>query len=736
MRKIGLWSDMNMKRTLMLFLVFALVLGACAKLPATEAPTPTPESGLPTPVIALSQVPDAESAARAYLDAWKSEDYEGMYAKLSALSRDSLTLEDFEKQHKNADVAMTMQEMNYTILSSMVRPSTAQVNYEISYTTTLLGTITRSAIINMSLEGGSWQVQWDVSMILPELAGGNKLELTYEIPARGNLYDIYGYPLVAQDDAVALGVIPGQIDPDKEASMLSLLANILGVSSDSIYKKYQYAGADWYVAVGDVSAKVAQKYSDRLTQYPGLLMSSFRSRYYYDGGIAPHVIGYVLSISAEELEKYQRLGYRGDEKIGASGLEEWGEAYLAGTHGASLYVKDPQGQVVTKLASAKPKPAASITTTIDSTLQYYLQRSLGNQLGAIVVMERDTGKVLSMVSNPGFNPNLFEPVNYNSMVLGDVLADPQLPLYNRASQGVYPLGSVFKIVTMAAALETGVFTPDYPYYCDDKWTELPGTVLYDWTYARGFGASGMLSLKEGLMRSCNPWFWHIGLTLWNDGYKSAIADVAAGFGLGKKTGIEIPEFEGRLEQPDSVSANVQLAIGQGTMQVSPLQVAAFVAAVGNGGTLYKPTVVEKIVPVDGSAPVYEFKPVINGHLPVTPENLKAIQEAMVMVVRNTRGTATYQFRGLSVKIAGKTGTAENPAGDSHAWFAGYTFNEDPNRPDIAVAIILENAGEGSEMAAPLFRRVVQLYFSNYTNAGGTMPWEESPYIPATKTPEP
>ena len=167
-----------------------------------------------------------------------------------------------------------------------------------------------------------------------------------------------------------------------------------------------------------------------------------------------------------------------------------------------------------------------------------------------------------------------------------------------------------------------------------------------------------------------------------------------------------------------------------------MQVAAFVAAVGNGGTLYKPTVVEKIVPVDGTDSVYEFAPVVNGQLPVTAENLKAIQEAMVMVVRNTRGTATYQFRGLSVNIAGKTGTAENPAGDSHAWFAGYTFNEDPNRPDIAVAIILENAGEGSDMAAPLFRRVVQLYFSNYTNAGGTMPWEESPYIVSTETPEP
>ncbi|HQK03634.1 MAG TPA: penicillin-binding transpeptidase domain-containing protein [Anaerolineaceae bacterium] len=725
-----------MRRSFVLFLVLSMVLGACAKLPPGASPTPTPEAGLPTPVLVLTQAPDVEKEAQAYLDAWKSEDYEGMYARLSKLTRDALTLEDFIKQHKNAAVAMTMQEINYAVLSSMVRPTSAQVNYEISYTTTLLGTITRSAIMNLALEEGAWKVQWDVSMILPELAGGNKLELTYEIPARGNLYDIYGYPLVAQDDAVALGVIPGQIDPEKEANMLNLLANILDVSSDSIYKKYQYAQSDWYVAIGDVSAAVAQKYSDRLSQYPGLIMSSFRSRYYYDGGIAPHVIGYVLSISPEQLEEYQRLGYRGDEKIGATGLEAWGEAFLAGTHGASLYVKDPQGQVVTKLASAKAKPAASIYTTIDSTLQYYLQRSMGNNLGAIVVMERDTGKVLAMVSNPGFNPNLFEPVNYNSMMLSDVLADPKLPLYNRASQGVYPLGSVFKIITMAAALETGVFTPDYPYYCDDKWTELAGTVLYDWTYERGFGASGLLSLKEGLMRSCNPWFWHIGLTLWNDGYESAIADVAAGFGLGKKTGIEIPDFEGRLEQPASVSENVQLAIGQGTLQVSPLQVAAFVAAVGNGGTLYKPTVVEKIVPVDGTEPVYEFKPVINGKLPVTPENLQAIQEAMVMVVRNTRGTAAYQFRGLSVNIAGKTGTAENPAGDSHAWFAGYTFNNNPNRPDIAVAIILENAGEGSDMAAPLFRRVVQLYFSNYSNAGGTMPWEESPYVVKTQTPEP
>jgi len=370
------------------------------------------------------------------------------------------------------------------------------------------------------------------------------------------------------------------------------------MSEDSIRQKYAYAQADWYVAIGDVSAAVAQENSDRFASYPGIILSPFRARYYYDEGIAPHVTGYVLSISPENLEEYQRKGYRGDEKVGATGLEAWGENYLAGKHGASLYVKDPQGQVVTKLASAPAEPADSIYTTIDSTLQYDLQRSLGDWPGAIVVMERDTGRVLAMVSNPGYNPNLFEPVNYNSIMLDSLLNDPALPLYNRAAQGVYPLGSVFKIITMAAALETGVFTPDYPYYCDTSWTELQGVTLYDWTHDRGLPASGQLTLQEGLMRSCNPWFWHIGYTLWNEGYTTAIADLAAGFGLGKKTGIEIPDFEGHLEPPQTVSDNVQLAIGQGTLQVSPLQVAAFVAAVGNGGTLYRPTVVDKIVPVN------------------------------------------------------------------------------------------------------------------------------------------
>lgn len=232
------------------------------------------------------------------------------------------------------------------------------------------------------------------------------------------------------------------------------------------------------------------------------------------------------------------------------------------------------------------------------------------------------------------------------------------------------------------------------------------------------------------MRSCNPWFYHIGYTLWNDGYRTAIPDVAAGFGLGRKTGIEIPEFEGNLNMtPADVYDYVQMSIGQSTLQNSPLQIANFIAAIGNGGTLHQPTVVQHIG-LTGNEPVYVFEPKEIGQLPVTPENLEAIQEAMKMVIWNPSGTANFQFKNFPYNVAGKTGTAENPLGKSHAWFAGYSYEEDPDLPDIAVAVILENAGEGSEMAAPLFRRVMALYFSGMKNAGGTMPWEEEPYIPA------
>ncbi|MEA4812869.1 MAG: penicillin-binding transpeptidase domain-containing protein [Anaerolineaceae bacterium] len=720
-----------MKKSLLALMAFIILLGGCVKTtPSPSADvTETAPTSLPTPKAEVnSKYAEVDAFVRTYLTAWKGEYYADMYSMLSQETKASLSEEDFEKRHRNTYDAMTLKSLEIEQLSSMVTPgSSAQVALKLYYATNLFGNMERDSLMDLSYEDHGWKVKWNEGMLMNELKGGNSLYIDYQVPARGNIYDSKGYAMVSQSEAVSLGVVPERIDPKTETEMLSLLSTLTGYNADRIKDLYANANPTWYIPVGDVAADKAKQYAGQLASFAGIVLNSFKARYYVDGGLAPHSIGYVQPIFAEKLEYYKRLGYRGDEKIGTSGLELWGERYLAGEHGATLYVKDPSGKTITMLAQKESVPASSLFTTIDARLQYLLQNSMGNLRGAIVVIERDSGRIPAIVSNPPFNPNIFEPTNENNRDLTRVFNDPAKPLLNRATQGVYPLGSVFKIITMAAALETGVFQKDSSYYCGSDFTELDGWVGHDWTWAHKMPPSGTLTLQGALMRSCNPWFWHIGKVLWDDGYTTSIYDEAFGFGLGQKTGVEVAEDAGNLSKPQSVSENVQLSIGQSTLQASPIQVARYIAAVGNGGTLYKPSLIEKIVPVDGTTPIYTFTPTPNGTLPITHDNLMAVQQAMVSVVANKDGTAIDVTRPMTINIAGKTGTAENPLGDSHAWFGGYTWKNDPNRPDIAIGIVLENAGEGSQMAAPLFRRAVELYFNNYNISGYLMPWEDKPY---------
>lgn len=707
--------------------------------------TPTP---LPTAQAHITPAPNAQAAVTAFFQALHQDDYEAMYAMLAQSSRDAVTLEDFSKRWNDALNSMSASDIEVSIMSSQLGPHNAEVGYSITYKTVLAGDIQRNIVMRLVNENGAWKVQWDDGLILPELAGGNQLAMDYSVPARGDIYDRAGLPIVTQSSAFAFGIQTDQIDPDLRGTLTTELGLLCGLDPLDIEDEIDASGPGWYLPMCEATRAEAQRL---LSINPGgLVYTAYDSRYYSKTGLAPQAVGFTQFITPEQLNQYRRLGYNGSEKVGQSGIEKWAEDYLAGKHGGTLRVVGPDGQIISTLGQSSRQPADSIYLTIDSNMQSYAQSAIEFFRGAVVVMEADTGRVIAMASSPDFDPNYFEPENPNNAIgLGNLLNSPNDPLFNRAAQGQYPLGSVFKIITFSAALESGLYLKDTPYDCQYDFTELQDRVLHDWTWqhcqdaiaageacnASSEKPSGLLTLQEGLMRSCNPYFWHIGLDLfknWDRG--SDIAKMARAFGLATPTGIDqVEEASGQILDPTSELDAVNQAIGQGDVQVTPLQVARFMAAIANGGTLYRPQIVERIQPIEGD-PLLVFKPEAQGTLPLRSENLDILKEALLMVTHNKLGTATYPLRGLQFNVAGKTGTAESGSGKSHAWFAGYTLNKDnTGLPDIAIAVIIENIGEGSEYAVPIFRAMVETYYYGSPQRP-FYDWGQIGYPPYTPTP--
>ena len=740
----------NTVRLLPLLLFFTTALPACGSFTPTDSRVEEPvvfESTGAAPTDTPAGAPITEDAggyARAFYRAWELGDYLGMYSLLAPSSQAVVDSAAFVARYAETMDTAAIEAVHTQPLAMLQEGDTAEYGVRVTLTSAVVGDIVRDHTTRLAYEGGRWGIVWDEGLILPELAGGNRLALELRIPSRGNIYDRDGQALAYQGTAYELGVVPGQIAD--EPGLLAALSATLGTPPDAIKAKYATAMPDWYVPVGVVSEETLQANALALEPFldKGLTTPDRRpSRLYSDTNSAAHVIGYLGPIPADQIEDYKARGYRGDELVGLAGLEAWGEEYLNGTRGGILSVVDSAGNVVKLLQDREPEVARSIYTTIDLDFQAAVEKALadaiathpGASYGAIVVLDPRNGAVLAMATYPSYDPQVFNPLRDDGgAAIAALLNDPGQPLLNRATQGAYPSGSTFKLVTFAAALNSGLYTPDTRYTSTGSWSRLGDAYTkYDWLS----GGHGTISLRQAIVVSCNTCFYDVGYTI--DGADNTLFPrIAKAFGLGQPTGIQgvaeaaglIPDPEWKLAETGEGWATgdaVNMAIGQGYVQVTPLQMANVIAAIANGGTLYRPTLIDHIG-AGGNAPDEKPPSEVNGQLPLSADQLAVLQGALWDVTHAGSGTATHRFQNFAVPVAGKTGTAEAPPGLPHAWFVGYAPAEPFTAPDgryvegpeLAIAVVLEHTGEGSEAAAPLFRRVVEAYYGLEATA---FPWE-------------
>jgi len=633
-----------------------------------------------------------------------------MYRLLAPSSQAAISEEQFVAAYSSAANTMTLTRLTAALRSVLQQEGSAQAKFSATFETLLAGSFQVTNTLPLRLEEDRWGVLWSRACILPQLEGGNQLYLRPEVPVRGNIYDRSGRGLAVNGTRVVVGVVPGQLEDTGRT--LFLLSQVLEEPIASLRDKYADAPTHWFVPLGEISAQESAQHYDTLAALPGVVLKGKAVRFYRDGKLAPHVVGYVGLIGAEEVEHWREKGYPPDAVVGKVGLEAWGQKFLAGRRGGTLTVVSPGGDLVATLSQQLSSQSHSIYTTLDRALQQKAVELLEGQRGAIVALDPHTGQVLVLASSPTYDLNVFIP----AIAEDDwhrLIGTPGQPLVNRATQGLYPPASIFKIVTMAAGMETGLYTPSSTFNCQGVWMGLGNgwpMRCYIWP-----DQHGALDLVTGLVVSCAPVFYEIGLRL-HQRDPDLLLSYARRFGLGQPTGLVGLDEEAGLVPDDAWKRknlgeastpgdSVNLAIGQGYLLATPLQMVVLISAVGNGGTLYRPQIVQRISGTQNT-PEHTFAPETRGTLPVTPEHLVAIREGLRGVVSDRRGTARQAFEGCPLSVAGKTGTAENPGGEPHAWFAGYAPADDPK---IAIAVVVENAGGGAKVAAPIFRTLVEAF---------------------------
>lgn len=536
-------------------------------------------------------------------------------------------------------------------------------------------------------------------------AMNNCIRSLVEEAARGEVYDQQGKLLVTNRPAVNLSVIPAEINSYQSFS--EVLGSIIPADIYSIQGNLEKSNQNSFKAQTikrDLDKNQIIAIEEQRYKLKGSLLNIQPERKYLYQDLAAHILGYVNEISLEELSNDYFSHLSGGDIIGKAGIERTYDAFLRGIKGNKEVEVDALGREITTLQFKEPIPGNDVHLTIHSDLQKYIQDLMTDKKGAVIVSEPSTGKVLSMVSQPTYNPNIFTQQISETDWQEIVLSEDNI-LCNRSIQGVYPPGSVFKLITAIAALEEGIVQLDDHVYCPGSF-RLGEMVFRCWRET----GHGQQTIREAIANSCNVFFYTMGQKLGID----TLNRYARMFGLGEKTGVDLPgELSGLVPSQDwkrrtfnvawYPGDTINMSIGQGYLLVTPLQIHNMACIIANEGSFFKPFHVEKITDPSGQL-IQENKPVLVSQTGISRETFRIVKEGMRNVI--LKGTG-WKANIDEIPLAGKTGTAQNPQGENHGWFVGFAPVENP---EICVTVFVEHGGDGSEAAAPLAGQIIQEYF--------------------------
>ncbi|MFQ5743836.1 MAG: penicillin-binding protein 2 [Acidobacteriota bacterium] len=569
---------------------------------------------------------------------------------------------------------------------------------------------------------GFWRLQIVHASHYRELAENNRRRDEVVLAPRGLITDRNGLLLAANRPAYNVAVVREDLVDTNQT--LTWLGRVLDQPVEELQARLarhrQTPGFRPVIIAEDVRQSIVAAVEARRREYPGVRVQVELKRFYPEGSLAAHALGHVGEITRAQLDSWDRDRFHLGDIVGQNGLERVHNEALMGRGGQRKIIVNSTGRTVRVLDRRPPDPGKTLTLTLDLQLQRRAEAELAGKHGTVVVLDVRTGGVLALASSPTFDPNIFA-ARFSAGAWSALVHDPAEPLQNRALQSHYPPGSVFKLIMAVAGLEEGVITPETTVFCPG------GRTIFGHFYSCLAGGHGTVRLRQALGRSCNVYFYEVGRQV---GRKKIIA-VAKRFGLGSPTGIDLPnEDRGTLPTDEWLEANrngqwfpgetIVLSIGQGPIDVTPIQMVRMAAILGSGHDV-RPHLVEKEEEAAAHSTVVPLPIPIPRPRPVKldPTYRKLVLEGMWAVV-NENGTG-WRARQPGLNIGGKTGTAQVASSEltgpeserpeelrNHAWFIGLAPIDNPQ---VAVAVLIEHGGGGGAAAAPVAGRILATYLS-------------------------